>query len=198
MYSCLCSSSVTCLVVLSGFFVSCELSCLAPYPFVSQESGVYIARRFPVPLPLQVYIYIYSLEEGPPFGEFYVCKYIIRYDVIKGRKSDGITTSWSAFWYWKWCILEHFWLKPLSGLTKMRKKDHISALGCKWGKKVIPQGPKMSSLGDPFWDIFVRRWQKSRCLRGCINKYNFWSHFERLKMWKWGSRVDGSIVSHGS
>ena len=55
MYSCLlCSSAVNCIAGLSGFFVACELSCLAPYPFVSQESGVYIARRFPVPLPLQV------------------------------------------------------------------------------------------------------------------------------------------------
>ena len=59
----LCSSAVNCIVVISGFFVACELSSLAPYPSVSQESGVYIARRFPVPLPLQVYI---SLEEGPP------------------------------------------------------------------------------------------------------------------------------------
>ena len=35
-------------------FLAWELSCLVFYPLVSQESGVYIARRFPVPLPLQV------------------------------------------------------------------------------------------------------------------------------------------------
>ena len=59
MYSCLlCSSAVHCVVIISVFFLACELSCLAPYPFVSRESGVYIARRFPVPLPLQVSIFV--------------------------------------------------------------------------------------------------------------------------------------------
>ena len=65
-----------CILVLSGFFVACELSCFAPYPFVSRESGVYIARRFPVPLPLQVYsgkrLLVRQLEvcsRGSPSGE---------------------------------------------------------------------------------------------------------------------------------
>ena len=41
-------------IVLEFFlplFVACELSCSAPYSFVSQHR---IAWRFPVPLPLQV------------------------------------------------------------------------------------------------------------------------------------------------
>ena len=49
MYSdLLCFSVVTCIVVCFLDF-NCEFSCLAPYLFVSQESGVYIVRRLPGP-----------------------------------------------------------------------------------------------------------------------------------------------------
>ena len=36
-------------------FVARELSCSAPYPFVSQERGGCTPRRFPILLPLQVF-----------------------------------------------------------------------------------------------------------------------------------------------
>ena len=149
MYSCLlCSSAVNCIVVLSGFFVACELSCLAPYPFVSQESGVYIARRFPVPLPLQV------PESACSSGSWRSCQGVPFRGRTRGGESErGRKGRWLEegplpFW----C---HFWEKSSFkiSLKKQWWKKGVHewlfwALGCQRYPKWV--------FWSHFWYLFWR------------------------------------------